>query len=219
MKRYHIFLLFALFNFQLSTFNCLRAEQVRVYTTTADGKKQMEYTTAKSSRVKSSRHITLLPATVYQEMDGFGYAITYSACYNLMQMAPADRKAFLTRTYSPTDGYGVSYARISIGCSDFSSTEYSLCDTKGLENFRLHTDETKYVIPILKEILAINPNLKIMAAPWTCPKWMKVKSLSDRVGYDSWTSGSLNPAYYEDYAQYFVRFVQAQEAVVHKYTG
>lgn len=185
------------------------ADQVRIYTTTADGKKQLEYTTAQTSRTKSSRHITLQPATAYQEMDGFGYAITYSACYNLLQMAPADRRAFLTRTYSPTSGYGVSYARISIGCSDFSSTEYSLCDTKGLENFRLHTDETKYVIPILKEILAINPDLKIMAAPWTCPKWMKVKSLSNPVGYDSWTAGSLNPAYYEDYAQYFVRFVQA----------
>lgn len=187
----------------------LFSEQVRIYTTTADGNKQLEYTTAQSSRAKLSRHITLQPATAYQEMDGFGYAITYSACYNLLQMAPADRRAFLTRTYSRTEGYGVSYARISIGCSDFSSTEYSLCDTPGLEHFRLYTDETKFVIPILKEILAINPDLKIMAAPWTCPKWMKVKSLSNPVGYDSWTAGSLNPAYYEDYAQYFVRFVQA----------
>lgn len=191
-------------------FPCLLfAKQVRIYTTTADGKKQLEYTTAQSSHTKNNWHITLNPAITYQQMDGFGYAITYSTCYNLMQMHPSDRRAFLTRTFSRTDGYGVSYVRISIGCSDFSSTEYSLCDTKGLDNFRLYTDETKFVIPILKEILAINPDLKIMAAPWTCPKWMKVKSLSDSVGYDSWTSGSLNPAYYEDYAQYFVRFVQA----------
>ena len=187
----------------------LLAEPVRIYTTTADGKKKLEYTTAQSYRTKLSKHIALTPATTYQEMDGFGYAITYSACYNLLKMAPADRKAFLTRTYSRTEGYGVSYARISIGCSDFSSTEYSLCDTPGLENFRLYSDETDYVIPILKEILAINPDLKIMAAPWTCPKWMKVKSLSDRVGYDSWTSGSLNPDHYQTYADYFVRFVQA----------
>ena len=187
----------------------LLAEQVRIYTTTANGNKKLEYTTTKSVGAKLSRHITLQPATTYQEMDGFGYAITYSACYNLLKMAPADRKAFLKRTYSRTEGYGVSYARISIGCSDFSSTEYSLCDTPGLEHFALHNDETQYVIPILKEILAINPDLKIMAAPWTCPKWMKIKSLSNPVGYDSWTSGSLNPEHYETYAQYFVRFVQA----------
>ena len=187
----------------------LQAEQVRIYTTTADGKHQLELTTAKSTQVKSACHLSLLPDTEYQEMDGFGYAITYSACYNLLKMTPADRHAFLLRTYSPTEGYGISYARISIGCSDFSSTEYSLCDTAGLQHFRLHTDETQYVIPILKEILAINPDLKIMAAPWTCPKWMKIKSLTDPVGYDSWTSGTLNPACYEDYAQYFVRFVKA----------
>lgn len=193
----------------VACFSLLRAEQVCVFTTTSDGKKQLEYTVSQSSRAKLSRHLMLIPSEGYQEMDGFGYAITYSACYNLMQMAPADRKAFLTRTYSRTEGYGVSYARISIGCSDFSSTEYSLCDKEGLENFRLHTDETKYVIPVLKEILAINPDLKIMAAPWTCPKWMKVKSLTNRVGYDSWTSGSLNPNHYDTYAEYFVLFVKA----------
>lgn len=185
------------------------ARRVEIYTTTADGQKQLEHTTAVSGRSQSPCHIALVPATACQEMDGFGYAITYSAAYNLLKMDPADRHAFLVRTYSPTKGYGISYARISIGCSDFSSTEYSLCDKPGLENFRLHTDETQYVIPILKEILAINPDLKIMAAPWTCPKWMKVKSLTDRVGYDSWTAGSLNPAHYQTYADYFVRFVQA----------
>lgn len=190
----------------------LFSQQVRIYTTTADGKHQLELTTSAAAQVKSPCHLSLLPATQYQEMDGFGYAITYSACYNLLKMSPADRHAFLLRTYSPTEGYGVSYVRISIGCSDFSSTEYSLCDTKGLQHFRLHTDETQYVIPILKEILAINPDLKIMAAPWTCPKWMKIKSLADPVGYDSWTSGTLNPACYEDYAEYFVRFVKAFEA-------
>ena len=185
------------------------AERVRVYTTTADGKMQMEYKKGKSSRSPLAKHIALSPTTTYQEMDGFGYAITYSASYNLMQMAPAARKAFLTRTFSRTSGYGVSYVRISIGCSDFSSTEYSLCDEPGLEHFRLHSDETNYVIPILKEILAINPDLKIIGSPWTCPKWMKIKSLSDPVGYDSWTSGTLNPKHYQTYADYFVRFVQA----------
>ena len=185
------------------------AERVRVYTTTADGKMQMEYKKGKSSRAPLAKHIALSPTTTYQEMDGFGYAITYSASYNLMQMAPAARKAFLTRTFSRTSGYGVSYVRISIGCSDFSSTEYSLCDEPGLEHFRLHSDETNYVIPILKEILAINPDLKIIGSPLTFPKWMKIKSLSDPVGYDSWTSGTLNPKHYQTYADYFVRFVQA----------
>ena len=131
------------------------------------------------------------PALQFQTMDGFGFAITYSTCYNLLKMQPEERTAFLKQTYSETEGYGVSYARISIGCNDFSSTEYSLCDEPGLDNFRLYSDETQYVIPVLKEILAINPNVKIIAAPWTCPKWMKVSDIDTKKPFDSWTDGTI----------------------------
>ena len=139
--------------------------------------------------------ITLNPAEQYQTMDGFGAAITGSTCYNLLLMKPADRHAFLTETFSDKDGFGFSYIRISIGCSDFSLSE-----------------EKDYILPILKEILAINPSIKVIAAPWTCPKWMKVKSLTDRTPLDSWTNGQLNPDYYQDYATYFVKWIQAFKA-------
>ena len=153
--------------------------------------------------------ITLNPAEQYQTMDGFGAAITGSTCYNLLLMKPADRHAFLTETFSDKDGFGFSYIRISIGCSDFSLSEYTCCDTKGIENFALQSEEKDY---ILKEILAINPSIKVIAAPWTCPKWMKVKSLTDRTPLDSWTNGQLNPDYYQDYATYFVKWIQAFKA-------
>ncbi len=148
----------------------------------------------------------------FQTMDGFGAAITGSTAFNLMQMKPADRQAFLQETFSPTQGYGFSYVRVAIGCSDFSFSEYTCCDTEGIEHFALTAEETEYVIPILKEILAINPDLRIMAAPWTCPKWMKVNNLTDLVAYDSWTGGELNPAYYTDYATYFVKWLDAFKA-------
>ena len=152
--------------------------------------------------------ITLNPAEQYQTMDGFGAAITGSTCYNLLLMKPADRHAFLTETFSDKDGFGF----ISIGCSDFSLSEYTCCDTKGIENFALQSEEKDYILPILKEILAINPSIKVIAAPWTCPKWMKVKSLTDRTPLDSWTNGQLNPDYYQDYATYFVKWIQAFKA-------
>ena len=113
--------------------------------------------------------ITLNPAEQYQTMDGFGAAITGSTCYNLLLMKPADRHAFLTETFSDKDGFGFSYIRISIGCSDFSLSEYTCCDTKGIENFALQSEEKDYILPILKEILAINPSIKVIAAPWACP--------------------------------------------------
>ena len=156
-------------------------------------------------------NITIDPATRYQEIDGFGAAITGSTCYNLLKMNAADRKEFLTKTFSP-NAYGFSYVRISIGCSDFSLSEYTCCDKEGIDNFALTDEETDLVIPILKEILAINPSLKIMGSPWTAPKWMKVDNLTDLNPYDSWTGGQLNPAYYATYAAYFVKWIQAFKA-------
>ncbi|MBQ8502311.1 MAG: glucosylceramidase [Bacteroides sp.] len=170
-----------------------------------------EYAAFSTKSNMSPSTIQLDATTRYQEMDGFGAAITGSTCFNLLEMTDANRKKFLKETFSHDEGYGFSYVRISIGCSDFSLSEYTCCDTKGIENFALTVEETKYVIPVLKEILAINPTLKVIAAPWTCPKWMKVTSLDNRTAYDKWTGGQLNPDYYQDYATYFVKWVQAFE--------
>lgn len=187
--------------------------EARVFTTTGDRSLTMA-----QSGLPLQSGVNMAPTTIevdpkerYQSIDGFGFAITYSSCFNLLKMSKEDRTAFLTKTYSPAQGYGVSYARISIGCSDFSSSEYTLCDTKGIENFALQSDEKNYVIPILKEILAINPNLKIIASPWTCPRWMKVKDLKSGTMFNSWTDGHLSPEYRDDYATYFVKFVQAMK--------
>ncbi|MDD3780592.1 MAG: glucosylceramidase, partial [Proteiniphilum sp.] len=172
-----------------------------------DFKKQTASFSTKSNM--SPTTIKLVPATRYQTMDGFGAAVTGSTAFNLMKMTQENRTKFLKETFSPTEGMGQSYVRISIGCSDFSLSEYSLCDVPGIENFALTTEETTYVIPILKEILAINPELKIMGSPWTPPRWMKVNNLTDLQPFNSWTSGQLNPAYYGDYATYFVKWIQA----------
>ncbi len=184
-----------------------------LYTTTADRSASLSksFSAITTGTNMAPTTIQIDPSKTYQSMDGFGFALTYSTCYNLLQMDAASRTQFLKQTYSEAEGYGVSYARISIGCNDFSSTEYSLCDEKGIDHFGLHNDETQYVIPIIKEVLAINPHVKIIAAPWTCPKWMKVKDLSTMAAYDSWTDGHLNPNYRADYAQYFVKFVQAMK--------
>ena len=184
-----------------------------VYTTTADNNYSLyeQSVDVLSGKSLSPNTIQMDVTQKKQTIDGFGFAITYSSCYNLLKMSPEDRADLLKRTYSTKEGYGVSYCRISVGCNDFSSTEYTLCDEPGLENFRLYSDETDYVIPVLKEILAINPNLKIIASPWTCPKWMKVDNLTNLNPHDSWVDGHLNPKYYDTYAQYFVKFVQAMK--------
>lgn len=148
--------------------------------------------------------LTIDPSTKYQEIDGFGFAITGSAAYNLLKMSAANRNSFLRKVFSHTDGYGCSYVRIPIGCSDFSLSEYTCCDTPGIGNFALTDEETKYIIPVMKEILAINPGVKVMSAPWTAPLWMKTNG--------QWTGGNLKRESYQDYATYFVKWIQAFKA-------
>lgn len=187
---------------------------VRVLTTTANRSKELDESWidfSKSDNMSPST-VRLMPGEEFQTMDGFGAAITGSTCYNLMRMKPEDRKEFLKTTFSPDEGYGFSYVRISIGCSDFSLSEFTCCDKEGIENFALTSEDTSYVIPILKEILAINPDLKIMGTPWTAPRWMKVNNLKDLKPHNSWTSGQLNPKYYADYGEYFVKWIKAMEA-------
>lgn len=140
---------------------------------------------------------------LYQEIDGFGFAITGATSYNLSKMEAWRRHNFLVRTFSPDEnvGYGCCYVRVPIGCSDFSLNDYTCCDTPGIENFALTDEETLYIIPVLKEIIQINPDIKIIAAPWTAPRWMKTNG--------EWTSGHLRTDCYQDYALYFVKWIKA----------
>ena len=187
------------------------AGKIVAYETTADKARLFRKETLDFSESASSdgAKLTLEPNEVRQTVDGFGAAITGSTAVNLLKMTPEDRAALLTETFSVDKGLGYSYVRVSIGCSDFSLDEFTCCDEPGIENFALPSEDREYVIPALKEILAINPNLKIVASPWTCPRWMKVKDLKSLEPFESWTSGQLNPKYYDDYALYFVKYVEA----------
>ncbi len=185
--------------------------EAKVITSTSDGKQSFAESKVKITSKAEGSVIQLLPEEKHQTMDGFGAAITGSTCYNLMQMTPEDRDSFLVKTFSVENGLGFSYIRISIGCSDFSLSEFTCCDKPGIENFALTSEDEEYVIPIVKEILKINPKVKVLGSPWTCPIWMKVNNLEELQPYESWTSGQLNPKYYQDYATYFVRWVKAFE--------
>lgn len=132
---------------------------------------------------------------------GFGVAITGSSCYNLSQMPQAERMAFLQRVYGE-NGLGLTVGRLSIGSSDYSPELYSYDDVDGdvaLQYFSIERDKA-YVIPIIKEILKINPDIYLFASPWSPPAWMK-------------TGGSLGGGYMrrefiDCYAEYIVRFIK-----------
>ena len=151
-----------------------------------------------------------LTGETFQTVDGFGFAVTQSSCFNLLRMPEADRNQFLTEIFSRDKGLGSSLIRVCIGGSDFSLDEFTWCDRQGLENFAVHPLDVQYLFPVLDEIYAINPDVKIIASPWSCPKWMKMDD-NGRTPFDSWTSGRLNPVCYQEYANYFVLWIKEME--------
>lgn len=186
---------------------------VEAFTTTASKSmlfKNIEISNT-STLTDAALQINIDSSTRYQQMEGFGPAITGSTAYNLSKMKAQDRDKILRAAFHPTEGLGYSYIRVSIGCSDFSLSEFTWCDQEGLEFFGVHEEDETYLFPILREILAINPDIKIIAAPWTAPLWMKIDRYSNEP-YSKWSGGKLNPEYYADYAQYLVMWVEEMEA-------
>lgn len=159
---------------------------------------------------ETSQGILVDPTVTYQEMDGFGFALTGGSALHLRNMSPAARTAVLENLFGRSkDAIGTSYIRVSIGASDLDEEVFSYADIPAgqtdpdLASFTLDRDR-EHLIPVLKEILAINPDLGILGSPWSPPIWMKDNGNS--------IGGSLLPEFYESYARYFVRYVQGMAA-------
>lgn len=142
----------------------------------------------------------------YQTMDGFGFSLTGGSAGLINAMSSSARNSLLQDLFSIDNGNGVSYLRISIGASDLDTNVFSYNDLPAgqrdinLDNFSIIPDRTN-LIPVLKEILAINPNIKILATPWSAPVWMKTNGSS--------IGGKLQAQYYSSYANYFVKYIKA----------
>ncbi|WP_210462927.1 glycoside hydrolase family 30 protein [Rufibacter roseolus] len=158
-------------------------------------------------KAESNNNLTIDIDTTqtYQTVDGFGYTLTTGSAYVLNQMAATSRADLLKELFAVDNEegtIGVSYLRLNVGASDLSPTVYSYQDVMGTA-FSLAPDQA-YYIPVLKEILAINPNIKLLASPWSPPAWMKTNN--------SPKGGSLKAEYYDDYADYLVNYIQGMKA-------
>jgi glucosylceramidase len=144
-----------------------------------------------------------------QTIDGFGFALTGGSAELLMKMRSDERAKILKELFAWDDkNIGASYLRLSIGASDLNSFVFSYDDLqKGETDFELKkfslAQDYNDVIPVMKEILAINPAIKILGSPWSAPVWMKTN-------YDV-RGGRLKKDCYGAYALYFVKYIQAMK--------
>ena len=184
-----------------------------VYTTTADkGRLLAHQQYALSAKFAANAHpiLNVDAAKTYQTMDGFGFSLTGGSAMLIAGLKPATRRALLTELFTREGfGIGTSYLRLTLGASDLSTQSYSYNEMPAgqndfaLANFDIMAGDV-HVIPVLQEILAINPNIKIMASPWSAPRWMKDNG--------SFVGGSLKPECYDVYARYFVRYLQEMKS-------
>lgn len=151
--------------------------------------------------------VTVNAEKQYQEIEGFGAALTGSSAYVMKtQMNASQRNNLLSDLFDPKAGIGLDYLRLTIGSSDFSLSDFTYDDMPygqedpDLTNFSIARDEAN-VIPIVNAILSLNPKVKLMGSPWSPPAWMKDSQ--------SLNGGKLKPEWYETYANYFVKYIRA----------
>lgn len=149
--------------------------------------------------------IRLDTTDVKQEIEGFGAALTGSSAYLIKNMDAASR-ADLLKTLFTEEGIAIKYLRLCIGSSDFSMGNYTYCDENDINKFAIPEVDKRDLLPVLKEILALNKNIKLMGSPWTAPAWMKK-------GNEGLYGGSLKgESVYNDFAEYFVKYINAYKA-------
>ena len=188
----------------------VKAQTVTPWITSGDQTKLLQQQATVSFGTNSGTNpstVTINAGTTYQTMDGFGYTLTEGSCEVIGGMAATQQNQLLNDLYNPTTGLNASVVRISIAASDLSSSSYSYNETAGdtnMNNFSLNGPDLTYLIPIIKKIKLINPNIKILATPWSAPRWMKTNN--------SWVGGSLQTQYYAAYAKYFVKYFDAMAA-------
>ena len=189
-----------------------QAQKVTTWLTTPDGRSLFAQQPARlsfASGESSAPGIDIDDRKKFQSIDGFGYALTGGSAQLLMRMTPEKRAALLHELFT-TEGtsIGVSYLRVSIGSSDMNEHVFSYDDMPAgqtdptLAKFSLEPDRAD-VIPILKQILAINPKIKLLASPWSAPAWMKTN--------DNVKAGELQPQFYPIYAAYLVKYISGMK--------
>jgi glucosylceramidase len=154
--------------------------------------------------------ITVDNTKQYQQMDGFGASLTDSSAWLMWNKLNASQQSeLMQKLFNPATGIGISFLRQPMGATDFSAAgNYSYDDMPpgqtdpNLMHFSISHD-SEYIIPLIKQALSINPNLKVVALPWSPPAWMKTSGTMN--------GGNMNTAYFPSLAQYFVDFVKAYQ--------
>ncbi|HWX08546.1 MAG TPA: hypothetical protein VNY33_01090, partial [Gaiellaceae bacterium] len=195
---------------------------VQVWLTTADGSTNLaqQSSITLGTVARGSVNVAVDDSRSYQTMSGFGAAFTDSSAYVMAQLKSSNQSLYNTMMndlFNTSSGIGLAFWRIPMTSSDFTaaSSPWTSDDTQGppgnlTQNFGLTSQDTGRIIPTIKDALAINPNLKLFASPWSPPAWMK--SNSSMICNTGGGNASLVSTDYQAWADYYVKWINAYQA-------
>jgi glucosylceramidase len=138
----------------------------------------------------------------YQAFYGMGASLTESSAEILRNHSDGTNDAMLRALFDTQTGIGLSILRQPMGTSDFRvGQDYTYQDDPGV--FSIERD-LNTIVPAILNVQAIQPNLKVMAVPWSPPAYMKTPP--------SLYGGSLQDTAFDDLSLYFKNYVEAYEA-------
>ena len=176
---------------------------VIVYETSQSGHKLSPIKEAKFFKAPSEIKLNLNQK--FQTISGFGGAFTEASAHLLNQLSQSKRTEVL-KAYFSVDGAAYSMARTHMNSCDFSLDHYSYSPVAGdkyLKHFSIDEDRED-LIPMIKDALEISEEgFKLFASPWTAAPWMKDNN--------AWVGGKLLPEYYDTWALFFSKYVEAYE--------
>lgn len=136
---------------------------------------------------------------------GMGGSFSEATCHVLARLTPERRREVLEMLFTKK-GADLSVVRLHVGASDYSTSIYSYNDTPGdveMKHFSIAHDE-KEIIPMLREALAVRPDLYLFCSPWSPPGWMKTNGGP----YGGW----MLSKYLEAFCDYYVAYLKAYRA-------
>ena len=177
--------------------------QVNIYETSKSGNQLTEITDFKNTTSKNTDTVSLDTTKKFQKITGFGGAFTESSAYLLNKLSKKNRDTII-KAYFGKEGANYSLTRTHMNSCDFSLSQYSyspVADDVNLEHFTIK-DDMDDLIPMIKDaMMASEDGFKIFASPWTAAPWMKDNN--------EWVGGKLLPKYYDTWALFFSKYVDA----------
>lgn len=181
---------------------------IKIYSTVRDRndrltrQKDREFVPRPECMEDRDRGVVVDDAVHFQEIEGFGGALTESAAWVIAQMPPMRRKEILDAYFSEL---GYNYVRIHMNSCDFSLENYSyVADNDAeLKTFSIAREE-RYVIPALREAWKRSPDMRLYFSPWSPPAWMKTNGEMNH-------GGRLKPECRALWAEYYCRFIEELE--------